>query len=632
MGAAPLRRKLAAILSADVEGYSRLMEDDDEATVADLTACLTVIGRTVETHRGRVVNAPGDNVLAEFASVVDAVRGAVEIQEKLGARNATLPDHRKMAFRIGINLGDVLEENGRLYGDGVNIAARVEALAEGGGICVSGAAYDQIKNKLSFALEYLGEYTVKNISEPLRVYHLLTGSEGAAPPSEGRGKAVPSQWKTQALTGAAALLIGLGGAAIWIVAHQDRTTPANSVPQETARTESLERPTVAVLPFTYVGEDARLEAFSAGLTAQIITTLSRSPDLFVAAQDALLPQEGKSMNVQSAARHPRARYVLEGSIQGSHGRMRITTQLVDTAMGHHLWADRYDRSIERAFDVQDEVALKVLWAVHRKLTTGEQVRLYEEGTDQIAAAEKCLEGFQYLSWGNREGNALAQQTFQKTMAIDPEYASLYMWLAYAHLMDAWYYWSESRDNSIERAETMLQKALDLGSGRPEIPAIFGMIYILRGQYDRAVEEAERAVAADPNSAQAHGLAAKIYNYAGRPGKALALAEKAIELDPLPSSDYFSSLGDAYRLTGRFAEAVEAYGKAVYRIPRFLPAHIGMASVYSSQERFDEAREAAAAVRRIEPTFSLKNFAGALPYKNQEDTDATLAALRKAGLE
>jgi adenylate cyclase len=629
------KRKLTAILSADVKGYSRLMEDDEEATVATLTSYREVMTKVIGKHSGRVVDSPGDNLLAEFASVVDAMRGAVEIQEELRVRNSELPDHRRMEFRIGINLGDVIEEEDRIYGDGVNIAARVEGLAEPGGICVSGTAYEHLKNKLSLGIEYLGDHDVKNISEPVPVYRLIlqTGPAKPAPAAETRRSWPTRSWATWAAV--LAVVIAAGSVGIWKITNRSASLPEEAESGPVPTTQGLDNPTIAVLPFANLSGDPALESFSDGLTEQVITTLSKDLELSVTARNSSFMYKGKSVKVEEVGRELGVQYVLEGSTQRSGGQIRITAQLIDTSTGHHVWSERYDRGLEDLFAVQDDVAMQIRWGMQRKLTAGEQARMYERGTEKLEAAEQCLEAFQYLSRCTKEGNALAQEGLEKALVTDPGYPGVHMWLAYSHLMDAWYGWSESSSESIKQAEERLNQARELAQSRgynrqPEIQAIQGLIHVYKGQYDEALVEAERAVKLNPNAATAHALAAKIFSYAGKHEEGLAAARKAIELDPLPSSLFFVSLGDAQRVAGHPEEAIEAYQKALYRSPDLLDAKAGLAAAYSLTGQDEEARAVVREILRIDPKFSLTYFAKTLPFKNASDRDTAVEALRNAG--
>ena len=335
MATQDFQRKLTAILSADVKGYSRLMQEDEEATVRTITAYRQVIAEVVQKLRGRVVDSPGDNILCEFASVMDAVRSAVEIQEELKVRNAELPEERRMEFRIGVNLGDVIHEEARIYGDGVNVAARVESLAGAGGICVSGTVFDQIETKLPLGYEYLGEQSVKNISKPVRVYKVLMDPE-AVGKVIGEARVGPRKGQRVALALVGVLLLIVGGLLIWRVA---------SPPLEVASVKKMafplpDRPSIAVLPFDNLSEDPKQEYFSDGLTEEIISALSSVPKLFVIARNSTFTYKGKPVKVQQVSEELGVRYVLEGSVRKSGDKIRITAQLIDALNGNHLWSEQ----------------------------------------------------------------------------------------------------------------------------------------------------------------------------------------------------------------------------------------------------------------------------------------------------
>jgi TolB-like protein/class 3 adenylate cyclase len=379
MATQDFKRKLTAILSADVKGYSRLMGEDEEATVRTITAYRQVITEVVQKHRGRVVDSPGDNVLAEFASVVDAVRGAVEIQEELKVRNAELPKNRKMEFRIGVNLGDVIHEEERIYGDGVNVAARVESLAEAGGICISRSAYDQVKNKLTLGYENLGEYSVKNIAEPVRVYKVLMDPESAGKVI-GERRVEAKRGMRVAIVGVIAFLLVVGGAVLW-KSYQPIVSPPAEVASEKKLAFPLpEKPSLAVLPFDNLSGDSSQDYLSDGFTETIITELSNLSNLFVIARNSTFTYKGKPVKVQHVAEELGVRYVLEGSVQRSGERVRITAQLIDALTGHHLWAENYDRNFGDIFALQDDItdhvtmALQVVYGaeiltIHRLMST-----------------------------------------------------------------------------------------------------------------------------------------------------------------------------------------------------------------------------------------------------------------------
>jgi adenylate cyclase len=624
------RRKLTAILSADVKGYSRLMGEDEEATVRTITAHRKVITSVIQKYRGRVVDSPGDNILAEFVSVVDAVQSAVEIQEVIRAKNAELPDERRMEFRIGINLGDVIQEGERIYGDGVNIAARVEGLADPGGICISGSAYEQIENKLALGYEYIGEHAVKNIVKPIRAYKVPTGPEILQKVTDER-KPAPS-WQRTALAVVIALVVVAGGVAIW-----KSYRPSTAPPMEAASVEKMafplpDKPSIAVLPFNNLSGDPEQGYFSDGLTEEIITTLSRVPKLFVIARNSTFTYKGKPVKVQQVSEELGVRYVLEGSVRKAGDKIRITAQLIDALNGHHLWARQYDRSLEDIFAVQDEITKKIITAMQVKLTEGEQARATAKGTDNLEAYLKYLQAYELMHRLNPESNALGKQLAEEAIALDPEYASAYYLLARTHVLAVWLGTSKSPKQSVAKAMELLQKAMVLDDTLADAHAFLGYLYSMKRKHDKALALGEKAVALNPNSAESHMRYGKILTFAGRYEESIPELKTAIRLNPIPPNLYLYSLGISYCWTGQYEEAVKWCEKAVRREPNSLFARLFMAMAYSFSGRDEEARIEAAEVLRIYPKFSLKKFAKKVGYKNQEDKERLIIALRKAGLK
>jgi adenylate cyclase len=584
-----VKRKLTAILSADVKGYSRLMGEDEKGTVRILNTYKEVMTNLIERHRGRVVGAPGDNVLAEFGSVVNAVACAVEIQKELKTRNADLPENRRMDFRIGINLGDVIEDGEQILGDGVNIAARLESLSEAGGICISGTAYDQVENKLSLGYEYLGEQPVKNIAKPVRVYRVLVEPKAVAQ----RGLEVASKERM-----------------------------ALPLP---------DKPSIAVLPFVNMSDDPKQEYFSDGITGEIITALSKVPNLFVIAHNSTFTYKGKPVKVKQVSEELGVRYVLEGSVQKSGDRVRITAQLIDALSSHHLWAERYDRDLKDIFALQDEITMKVITALQVELTAGEMAGMMAKGTKNIDAFIKYLQAYELISRANKERNAQAKKILEEAVALDPEYPRLYMGLAIVHMYDMWYGTTESPDQSLDLAFELAQKAISLDNSNATAHGILGHVYAMKRQYDRAIAECERAVFLDPNSAENIFWLGMALNWAGRTEEAIPYIQNAIRLNPLPPALYFVQLAVSYRDSGQYEKAIEASKKALQREPNTQFAYIHMAISYIRLGQEKEARAAAAEILRINPKFSLESYAKILPFP-QPVADLVIEDLRKAGLK
>jgi adenylate cyclase len=629
MATEDFKRKLTAILSADVKGYSRLMGEDEEATVRTITAHRKVITSVIQKYRGRVVDSPGDNILAEFVSVVDAVQSGVEIQEVIRAKNAELPEERKMEFRIGINLGDVIQEGERIYGDGVNIAARVEGLADPGGICISGSAYEQIENKLALGYEYIGEHTVKNIVKPIRAYRVPTGPETLQKVTEEK-KPAPS-WQRAALAVVIALLVVAGGVAIWKSSRSPTSPPIEVASVEKMAFPLPDKPSIAVLPFVNLSGDPEQEYFSDGMTEEIISALGSVPKLFVIARNSTFTYKGKPVKVQQVAEELGVRYVLEGSVRKGGDKIRITAQLVDALTGRHLWAKRYDRNLSDIFAVQDELTKEIITAMQVKLTEGEQVQAAARGTNNLEAYLKCLQSREYAHRVNPESVALAIQLAEEAIALDPEYATAYYALGKAHIVAVWVRASKSPKQSLGKAMESLQKAIVLDNTPAEAHGRLGFLYAMTRRYDKGVAEAEKAVALNPNSAMAHVMLGKTLIFAGRWEESIPEYKKGIRLNPIPPNMYYYSLGLSYCWTGQSEKAITWCEKAVRREPDSLFARIMMAVVYSLSGRDEEARVQAAEILRIQPKFSLKKFEKKLTYKREEDREQFLGALRKAGM-
>ena len=618
------KRKLCAILSADVQGYSRLMGEDEDATIRTLTSYRELMSTLIQKHRGRVVDSPGDNLLAEFPSVVDAVRCAVEIQEELRVRNAELPENRRMEFRIGINLGDVVEEGERIYGDGVNIAARVEGLAEGGGICISGTVHDSIKNKLSLSYESLGEHTVKNIKEPVRVYRMRIGPEAAAPVVR-EEKARPGHWQKSALAAVVVLVVAVGAWAIWNFYFRPPAIEPASI--EKMAYPLPEKPSIAVLPFDNLSGDSDQEYIADGITENIITALSYIPEIFVIARNSTFTYKGKAVRAQEVAEDLGVRYILEGSVQRAGDRIRITAQLIDAASGRHLWADRYDRGLQDLFALQDEITLKIVIALQVKLSVGVQTRLTSKAMPNFEVWSYYARGYGHMMRHTKADNAKAREFLERAEGLAPEYAPVFIWLGWTHFEDAHHGWSESREESLLRAVELAKKAQALDDSDPMIHALWGAIYLRQGRSDQAIAEGEKSVALGPNQANPHLMLAMYLHSTGRHKEALPLLRKAMRLDPYYPSFYLELLGSIYLHMEEYSKAVEAYKVLVVREPHRIVGHQGLAIAYIRLGRKEQARSEVAEVLRLFPEFSLEVY-----RKQAKWRDMDIEALREAGLK
>jgi adenylate cyclase len=546
MATQEVKRKLVAILSADVKGYSRLMGEDEEGTIRTLNTYKEVMSNLIQQQRGRVVDAPGDNVLAEFGSVVDAVRCAVDIQKELKTRNAELPENCRMEFRIGVNLGDVVEDGEQILGDGVNIAARLESLSQAGGICISGTAFDQVRNKLELGYEYLGEQTVKNIALPVRVYKVLMEPE-AAGKVIGEKKFRPRQWQRIALSLGVVLIVVAASIAIWRLYL--RPTPqkmAFPLP---------DKPSIAVLPFNNLSGDSGQEPFTDAVTENITTMLSKIPELFVIARNSAFEYKGKPIDIKKVSENLGVRHVLEGSVQKSGERIRITAQLIDATSGHHIWSEKYDREMRDFFALNDEITRNIAVALQIKLTEGEQARVFHRDTKNLEAWALATQAWNVISRITREDNARAQELAEQAVKLDPQYGFAWSLLAYSYFNAARMGWCESPKEYFNKAIELNQKALTLNKDLFCATAMLGQIHLFQRQYEQAIEMGRRSIELGPNISLNYVILGTTLYYAGNFKEAITLGEKAVRLHPFCPYYYLLYLASFYRMAGRYEEAL-----------------------------------------------------------------------------
>ena len=578
-------RKLTAILYADVAGYSRLTGEDEVGTHKQLSAGLDLISGAIKAKGGNIVHYAGDAVLADFGSVVAAVDCAVSIQRQLAESNAQVPDDKRLQFRIGVNLGEVIVDRDDIYGDGVNIAARLEGLAEPGGICISGRVYDQVEGKLDLGFEDIGEQEVKNIRKPVRVFRVKIDDGGAR--REGPG-----------------------------AAGQDLALP--------------DKPSIAVLPFVNMSADPEQEYFSDGITEDLITDLSKISGLFVVARNAVFLYKGKAVKPVEVSRELGVRYVLEGSVRKAGDRVRISAQLIDPPTGYHLWAERYDRDLTDIFALQDEITEKIVAALEVKLTEGEQEQVARRYTENLEAYDYFLRGRAYQASATNEDNARAREMFERAIELDPTFAGAYAQLSYSHFRDWRYQWSKDPQAS-EWALKAAQKAVALDDSLPLAYMYLGWAYVWKKQYEQAIAEAERAIALDPNFAEGYVRLGQILNLAGRPEEGINMVKKAMSLDPHYPPHYLFFLGFCYYAMGQYEEAIAALKRSLARNPDHFSPHRALAVIFSELGRKEEARAEVAEMLRISPGASLEGERERIVFKDQAVLERYLEGLRKAGL-
>jgi adenylate cyclase len=580
--AVAVERRLAAILAADVVGYSRLMGADEVATLGALKArWQEVLEPLVGRYQGRVFKYAGDGVLAEFSSAVNAVQCAVELQRDMGSANLDEPENRRIVLRIGVNLGDVIVEGSDLYGDGVNIAARLEQAADPGGIMISGAAYDQVKNKIDESFDDAGVRRLKNIGEPVRVYRV-------------------------------------GGVA-----------------DVAAATSATDRPSIAVLPFINVGGDPAHEYFTEGITQNIITGLSRFRDLSVVASSSSFAYRGKTVKIQDASRDLGARYVLEGSVQRAGVCLRITAQLIDGATGRHLWAERYDRGLEDIFAVQDDVSELIVGtlaaAYGGRLGKAWQGRAEGTGTRNLRALDHFLRGMDLMHRCTREDNERARESFAKAARLDPSYAKPIAEMSWSHMIDAYLGWSANAPQSWAEALRLAKLAIERDDEEAWGHHAFAGYCMYKSQHCRAIAEFERALALNPNDADTIVDFALCLSYAGRSAQGLEMALKAMRLNPHHPEFYAMQLGQICFNDRRYEKAVDTL-EGLRSMDTVL-GHLYLAASHAALGHGDHARAAVKRVMDLDPQATIERWAcpEMAPYKEAQDSTHFRENLRKAGL-
>ncbi len=583
-----VQRRLAAIMAADVAGYSRLMGVDEEGTLSALKELRRELADPkIKEHRGRIVKTTGDGLLVEFASVVDAVRCAVEVQYEMAERNAGVPEEQRIQFRIGINLGDIIKDGRDIHGDGVNIAARLEALAEPGGICVNRVVRDQVRDKLDFAFEDAGEQRVKNIARPLRVYRIRPGRSAGDTIGEAQ--------------------------------------PPLALP---------DKPSVAVLPFTNMSGDSEQEFVSDGIAEDVITALSRYPSLFVIARNSSFTYKGRAVDVKQVGRELGVRYVLEGSVRKAGNRIRVTAQLVEAGTGNHVWADRYDRDLADIFAVQDEITEAVTIAIAPAIADAELQRAVRKPPDSLDAWAAYQRGLWHLSEANPDDNTIAQKFFRQAIVLDPTFAGGYSGLALAQLQAAAVYQKLGLLEAQSSAEALARRAVALDGADAEARSCLGWALQARGELQGALAEIERALGMSPNLAVAHGQRGATLIFAGRPKEGLAAVQTSIRLDP---RDPFSAIRLLHIACGlyfsrEYEEAIEAAKQLIRSYPDFPMIYRWPAAALGQLGRTAEAKEALDKAVSLAPAAFDMYVRNRVPWFRPEDHAHLVEGLRKAGWE
>jgi TolB-like protein/class 3 adenylate cyclase/Flp pilus assembly protein TadD len=662
-------RQLTAILAADVAGYSRLVENDEEGTLTQWKAHLhALIEPKIKEFHGRIVRAIGDGVLVEFASVVDAVRCAVEVQRGMAARNADVPHDKRIEFRMGINFGELIIDGRDFWGDAVNIAARLEALAEPGGICVSGRVQEDVKGKLDIVFEDAGEQQLKNIARSVRVYRIRTGSGVATPPViERQPRAARSRLQAGlvavTLLVAVALLVLLGkGERVWqLVSHPFSLSQVIREVQAPALLH--DKRSIAVLPFLNMSSDPEQEYFSDGMTEDLITELSRLTGLFVIARNSVYTFKGKAVKPDQVSRELGVRYVVEGSVRKANNRVRITAQLIDADTGYHMWAQYYDRDSQDVFAVQEEIARRITSALAVKLTEQEEKHMGRPYTSSEVAWEYFMRGAELYRRFTPNDNAHARELFEKAIDLDPQFARAYANLAATYLRDYIGRWSQDPQSSEDLAYRMAQKAVELARREleptPSLPYALqqmGRVLLYREKHQEAMQAAEEAVQLNHNYADGYNLWANVLIYLGEPEEALRKSQEAINRNPRYPFFYDYQRGQAYYVWGvltsaqdpdasrqHFEQAATHLREALRKNNNFSPARAYLVAVLSELGRQDKAVKdeavketkiwekgaLAEALKSGNPQLAEEHLRRLTPYTSQEIRSRLADAWREA---
>jgi len=559
---------LAAILSGDVVGYSRLMADNEIETVHTLNACRQCLGKIIAAHDGRLVDFTGDNFLAEFRSATQALRGAWAAQNEIDVENAKLPNERKMQFRLGLHLGEVLSQEGRLYGDGVNIAARLESIAEPGGVCISGDIFQQVSSRSELSFADLGPQNLKNIPRPVHAYRVLAGDVSPKP--------------------------------VLVNTARKKLPP----PKE---------PSVAVLPFVNLSGDAKQDYFADGLMMDIITKLVKIPGLFVVGEGSTLTYRGQFASAALLGRELGVNHVLEGGVQTSSNRIRVHAQLIETASGRRVWAERYERPRGDLFEIQDDITEHIVTALDVKLVSGEEGRLFRSEFRKPEAVEACYQGWHAFFRGNPGDVELAERYFERATEIDPESSAGYACTAWACWWAGSQRISAEPERAFERAEKWANQAIDRDDSTGLSHIVLAHLHLIRSEHQQAIDEADQATRKRPSCDAAFAAKANVLRYLGRTDEAVKMARHAIRITPLQALVFPAILASAYHSAGRFEDAVKEAQSVLDRDPDNLDALIILAASLAALARSADARQVATRIDAVEPGFKVAEFVAQEPF-------------------
>lgn len=628
-----IERRLAAVVTADVVGYSRLMGVDEAGTLSRLKSFReAIIQPRIAAYHGRIVKLMGDGILLEFPSIVDALSCAVELQRTLGDADEEVAPDKRIQFRIGINLGDIIVQDNDIYGDGVNIAARLEPLAEPGGICLSQAARDALGNKLPLEYEYLGAQTLKNIAESVNAYRVIVPSGAVMPEGDSSGQETigkpeprPTDSRFRIVTTVIVLLLGAAGSFLW-------WRPDLGLAERSITLQPLpDRPSIAVLPFNNMSADPEQEYFADGISEDIITDLSKISGLFVVARNSSFTYKGTSVRLKQVGKELGVRYILEGSIRRAGNQVRINAQLIDANTETHLWAERYDGSLENIFAIQDKVTELIVSALSVHINAEERILVKKIETPDIDAYDMFLHAREVQARFTPNDNAAGRRLFEQATQIDPAYARAYANIALTHAIDLNMNWSQDREQSIRKGQEAIDRARYLDPDVPQIYFAQGTLLLAQGRYDEAIRVEREAIKIAPNYADGHAQLAFVLVNSGQHAEGLDYIDSAKRLNPYFSLVYLyvESIG-LFHLE-RYQDVVDLLESAVARNPAYDRIHLMLAASYAKLGRHDDAEWSVQEAEALIPGLTLTDERNDSVLRRSEDIERYIDGLREAGL-
>jgi len=623
-------RQLAAILMADIAGFSRLTQQDEDETYVNVRKSLKAFSKIIENKGGEVIGYQGDSVFAVFNSARDALFCAIEAQQHFHRENESVPDHKKIQFRVGLNLGDVIQENNHVFGDDVNITSRIESLAPVGGISISGSFYDAISSKVSYEFLFRGEQHVKNISSPVRVYDVVNEKLSVTTAQKAKtNKPGSVNWLPSILI---TLVVIITAAGIYhFLSSIDQTRTSESTTVTPSENYSERKPSIAVLPFSNLSNDAEQVYFSDGISEDLITDLSKVSGLFVIARASSFRYREKELDIQAIGKELNINYLVTGSVRKLGSVIRIGAQLLEISSGKQVWGDRYDGHIDDIFTLQDEVLKKIVGALEVKLTDREKENLTERFTNSVAAYDFFLKAKSQFDRVSSVGNKASKVFFEQAIEADPNFADAYAYLSWSYGRDYFFEWVSDPEVALKSADDLIQKAMKRNSRSNVVNMIYGIIKLYQGQHAEAVSAVEKAISLNPNHADSYAMLAFILNYSGMPEKSLEVIRTAMNLNPLHSSLYLNILGQSQFLTSRYEEAVKTFSKAILRNPEDNQIRLWLAASYSLMGNIEEAEWQVLETLSQRPEYSIKDLSERVPFKNPDHLDLLSIGLKRAGL-